>query len=107
MLNWDDDMKKVGKDSFIPGFVPHHNHGSVDYTAVADGHVHQCLDVHLHRFKLKMEVIFIILKVMLFMKMDMSIIIKPIRALPFQLEMVCMCTTMTFIRQKTMDIDTT
>ena len=38
-------MKKVGKDDFIQGFVPHHNHGSVDYTSVADGHVHQCLDV--------------------------------------------------------------
>jgi hypothetical protein len=22
-----------------------HNHGSVDYTSVEDGHVHQCLDV--------------------------------------------------------------
>jgi len=38
-------MKKVGKDDFISGFVPHHNHGSVDYTSVASGHVHQCLDV--------------------------------------------------------------
>ncbi|MBB6444838.1 YmaF family protein [Bacillus benzoevorans] len=38
-------MIRVGKDSFVQGFVPHHNHGSVDYTAVADGHVHQCLDV--------------------------------------------------------------
>ncbi len=38
-------MKKIGKDDFISGFVPHHNHGSVDYTSVASGHVHQCLDV--------------------------------------------------------------
>lgn len=36
---------KVGKDDFVSGFVPHHNHGSVDYTSVADGHVHQCLDI--------------------------------------------------------------
>lgn len=38
-------MNKVGKDDFVSGFVPHHNHGSVDYTSVADGHVHQCLDI--------------------------------------------------------------
>ena len=25
-------MAKVGKDDFVNGFVPHHNHGSVDYT---------------------------------------------------------------------------
>lgn len=23
-------MKKIGKDEFVSGFVPHHNHGSVD-----------------------------------------------------------------------------
>ncbi|RST74301.1 hypothetical protein D4T97_011560 [Siminovitchia acidinfaciens] len=38
-------MKRVGKDDFAPGYVPGHNHGSVDYTSVNDGHVHQCLDV--------------------------------------------------------------
>lgn len=26
-------------------FVQNHNHGSVTYTSVDDGHVHQCLDV--------------------------------------------------------------
>jgi hypothetical protein len=35
----------IPKDTFISGFVPEHNHGSVDYTSVAVGHVHQCLDV--------------------------------------------------------------
>jgi hypothetical protein len=38
-------MAGIGKSSFVSGFVQHHNHGSVDYTSVADGHVHQCLDV--------------------------------------------------------------
>lgn len=38
-------LNKVGKNDFVSGFVPHHNHGSVDYTSIADGHVHQCLDV--------------------------------------------------------------
>ncbi len=38
-------MAKVAKDDFVKGFVPHHNHGSVDYTSVEAGHVHQCLDV--------------------------------------------------------------
>jgi hypothetical protein len=38
-------MAKVGKDDFVHGFVPQHNHGSVDYTGVAGNHVHQCLDV--------------------------------------------------------------
>jgi hypothetical protein len=38
-------MARVGKDDFVNGFVPHHNHGSVDYTSVESGHVHQCLDV--------------------------------------------------------------
>jgi hypothetical protein len=33
------------KDSSQKGFVPGHNHGSVDYTSVDYGHVHQCLDV--------------------------------------------------------------
>jgi hypothetical protein len=32
-------MAKVGKDDFVKGFVPHHNHGSVDYTSVEAGHV--------------------------------------------------------------------
>ena len=36
-----DDMERVGKDDFTPGFVPNHNHGSVDYTSVGSGHVHQ------------------------------------------------------------------
>jgi hypothetical protein len=36
---------KVSKDDFVNGLVPHHNHGSVDYTSVEAGHVHQCLDV--------------------------------------------------------------
>lgn len=35
----------VGKDDFVPGFVPSHNHASVDYTSVEAGHVHQCLDI--------------------------------------------------------------
>jgi hypothetical protein len=30
----------VTKDTFVPGFVSEHNHGSVDYTSVAQGHVH-------------------------------------------------------------------
>ncbi|WP_176541218.1 MULTISPECIES: hypothetical protein [unclassified Bacillus (in: firmicutes)] len=38
-------MAKVGKDDFVNGFVPHHNHGSVDYTSMEASHVHQCLDV--------------------------------------------------------------
>ncbi|MGF6949565.1 hypothetical protein QF028_002070 [Neobacillus sp. B4I6] len=38
-------MSKVSKDDFVQGFVPNHNHGSVDYTSVDAGHVHQCLDV--------------------------------------------------------------
>ena len=38
-------MAKTGKDDFVNGFVPHHNHGSVDYTSVEHGHVHQCLDI--------------------------------------------------------------
>jgi hypothetical protein len=38
-------MAKTGKNDFVSGFVPRHNHGSVDYTSVDDGHVHQCLDV--------------------------------------------------------------
>ena len=45
MYNEGEHMNRVGKDSFTPGFVPHHNHGSVDNTSVAAGHVHQCLDV--------------------------------------------------------------
>jgi hypothetical protein len=38
-------MRKIGKNDFVSGFVPNHNHGSVDYTSVDDRHVHQCLDV--------------------------------------------------------------
>jgi hypothetical protein len=38
-------MAKIGKDDFVKGFVPHHNQGSVDYTSMGAGHVHQCLDV--------------------------------------------------------------
>jgi hypothetical protein len=38
-------LRKTNKDDFVQGFVPHHNHGSVDYTGVAGDHVHQCLDV--------------------------------------------------------------
>lgn len=35
----------VSKHDFVLGAVPHHNHGSLDYTSVEAGHVHQCLDV--------------------------------------------------------------
>lgn len=35
----------VSKDGSYHGFVPRHTHGTVDYTSVNDGHVHQCLDV--------------------------------------------------------------
>lgn len=35
----------ISKDDFVREFVPHHNHGSVDYTSVAMDHVHQCLDI--------------------------------------------------------------
>jgi hypothetical protein len=38
-------LVNINKDSSYPGFVPMHNHGSVDYTSVENGHVHQCLDV--------------------------------------------------------------
>jgi hypothetical protein len=38
-------LLKIGKNNACHGFVPKHNHGSVDYTSVNDGHVHQCLDV--------------------------------------------------------------
>lgn len=41
----ENEEEEVYKDDFIYGFVHHHNHGSVDYTSVEDGHVHQCLDV--------------------------------------------------------------
>lgn len=37
--------EEINKDQLVPGFVPCHNHGSVDYTSIADGHVHQCLDI--------------------------------------------------------------
>ncbi len=37
--------EEVNRNSFVRGFVPEHNHGSVDYTSVEDNHVHQCLDV--------------------------------------------------------------
>lgn len=42
--NANNDMEAY-KDDFIQGFVPNHNHGSVDYTSISEGHVHQCLDV--------------------------------------------------------------
>jgi hypothetical protein len=38
-------MVLISKDSSVTGFVPGHTHGSVDYTSVDYGHVHQCLDV--------------------------------------------------------------
>ncbi|MDF2607872.1 MAG: hypothetical protein K0S34_2068 [Bacillales bacterium] len=38
-------MGEVYKNDFVEGFVANHNHGSVSYTSVDDGHVHQCLDV--------------------------------------------------------------
>jgi hypothetical protein len=37
--------KVIGKDDFVSGFVPDHNHSSVDYTSLEKGHVHQCLDI--------------------------------------------------------------
>lgn len=43
----------IGKDDFVKGFVPNHNHGSVDYTSVEMDHVHQCLDVTSPPVKLK------------------------------------------------------
>lgn len=36
---------EVHKDDFVHGFVPNHNHGSVNYTSVVNGHIHQCLDI--------------------------------------------------------------
>lgn len=39
------EKKEVYKNSMVQGFVPEHNHGSVDYTSLEYGHVHQCLDV--------------------------------------------------------------
>lgn len=45
MQNEESEEQEVYKDDFVTGFVPDHNHGSVDYTSVEDGHVHQCLDV--------------------------------------------------------------
>jgi hypothetical protein len=71
-----DSMARVGKDDFVNGFVPHHNHGSVDYTSVESGHVHQCLDVTSHPFRRKTTIIFIIRKDMLFLKMGIPTIIK-------------------------------
>ena len=38
-------MAVVKKNDFVTGFVPEHNHGSVDYTSLVQGHVHQCLDI--------------------------------------------------------------
>lgn len=38
-------MAQIKKETFVSGFVPNHTHGSVDYTSVENGHVHQCLDV--------------------------------------------------------------
>lgn len=30
---------------YMMGFIPDHNHGSIDYTSVVNGHVHQCMDI--------------------------------------------------------------
>jgi hypothetical protein len=38
-------MPMISKNDFVDGFVPEHNHGSVNYTSVTQGHVHQCLDI--------------------------------------------------------------
>ncbi|HBI03827.1 MAG TPA: hypothetical protein DDY49_07360 [Paenibacillaceae bacterium] len=38
-------MPDIGKNEAYPGFIPNHNHGSVNYTSVDDGHVHQYLFV--------------------------------------------------------------
>lgn len=38
-------MAQIKKETFVSGFVPHHTHGSVDYTSVEQNHIHQCLDV--------------------------------------------------------------
>ncbi|TDT62760.1 YmaF family protein [Fonticella tunisiensis] len=43
--NGEEKGKEVYKDDFVTGFVPDHNHGTVDYTSIEDGHVHQCLDI--------------------------------------------------------------
>jgi hypothetical protein len=45
MQNGEEEGPEVYKDDFVNEFVPNHNHGSVDYTSVEDGHVHQCLDI--------------------------------------------------------------
>jgi hypothetical protein len=45
MQNGEKEEQEVYKDDFAMGFVPNHNHGSVDYTSIEDDHVHQCLDV--------------------------------------------------------------
>lgn len=39
------EKKEIYNNSMVQGFVPEHNHGSVDYTSLEKGHVHQCLDV--------------------------------------------------------------
>lgn len=33
------------KNDFVSGYVPEHNHSSIDYTSINMGHVHQCLDI--------------------------------------------------------------
>lgn len=38
-------LMPIGKNDAAHGLVFGHTHGSVDYTGMADGHVHQCLDV--------------------------------------------------------------
>ncbi len=41
-------MPEISKNDFVIGFVPEHNHGSVDYTSInhiTGNHVHQCLDI--------------------------------------------------------------
>jgi hypothetical protein len=43
----EEQSRVVTKESFVQGFVPHHNHGSIDYTSYVNGHMHQCLDITL------------------------------------------------------------
>ena len=74
-------MNRVGKDDFVPEFVPSHNHGSVDYTSVEAGHVHQCLDVTSPPSKHRVRITSITRKAMWFLKMGIPIIIKPILVL--------------------------
>ncbi|GER70327.1 hypothetical protein BpJC7_16300 [Weizmannia acidilactici] len=68
-------MAKTGKDEFVSGFVPHHNHGSVDYTSLDAGHVHQCLDVTSPPFKRRTRAISITQRDMCYLKMAIPITI--------------------------------